>query len=183
MNQNEILQNKMLADIMIEITKAKKQNKIFAVVDLKDYCDFLRIGWSDPPPLIDKLLEKLGAMGYTTYAKLVKDTKLKIEWEPQMTKEITAREARKITTQQIPAALWDKIFASISDAANKGQRKAFIDLEGYFDSVYVAGSLLTINPLLRLLLEELEFLGYSYGRKPPIDTIHPEIAAWVEINW
>lgn len=75
-----------------------------------------------------------------------------------MVEEITAKEARKVVANQIPKELWDKIFASISDVANKGQRKALIDLEGYFDSVYVAGNLLTINPLLRLLLDELEFL-------------------------
>ena len=100
-----------------------------------------------------------------------------------MVEEITAKEARKVAANQIPKELWDKIFASISDAANKGQRKALIDLEGYFNSVYVAGNLLTINPLLRLLLDELEFLGYSYGRTPLIDTIHPEVAAWIEIEW
>lgn len=100
-----------------------------------------------------------------------------------MLKKITAAEARKIAGQQIPIILWDKIFKAIFNAANKGQRKALIDLEGYFDSVYVAGNLLTINPLLRLLLDELEFLGYSYGRTPLIDTIHPEVAAWIEIEW
>lgn len=100
-----------------------------------------------------------------------------------MVKEITAKKARKVAANQIPKELWDKIFASISDAANKGQRKALIDLEGYFNSVYVAGNLLTINPLLSLLLDKLKFFGYNCGRKPPIDTVHPEIAAWIEIEW
>ena len=48
-------------------------------IDLCDYCDFIRIGW-DHTIFIDRLLEKLGDLGYNTYAKLVKDTNLKIEW-------------------------------------------------------------------------------------------------------
>lgn len=87
MAKEQISWNEMLAHTIKQIEDAKKQGKLSVVVDFEDYCDFIRIGWSDPPPLIDRLLRELGDLGYVTYAKLVKDTTLKIEWETQMVME------------------------------------------------------------------------------------------------
>jgi len=80
MPEEQLLCGEMFTSTMEQIEDAKRQGKISVIVGLNSYCDFIRVGWSDPPPLIDRLLEKLGNLGYATYAKLTKDTALKIEW-------------------------------------------------------------------------------------------------------
>jgi len=84
MEEDKTLWDKMFNYVISQIEIAKKQGDNYVIVNLKDYCDFLRFGFGVPEsPLIDRLLEKLIDLGYFTYAKMVKDTTLKIEWEEQ----------------------------------------------------------------------------------------------------
>lgn len=98
-----------------------------------------------------------------------------------MTKEINAREARNLSSGQIPDTFMDSIFEQITCAANKGALSVVINLEGYCDHIFCG--LLEVEPSVVLLANRLQALGYRSIIKPAIDTIHPDIESWIEIKW